>query len=125
MKTITSPASQEGVVLLEALIAVLIFSVGVLAIVGLQAVMIRNTSEAKFRSDASHIAQQRIGAMWADPANLAAYVEANTDISNLLPNGTRTVTQPVPGQFLVVVRWQAPGDPVVHNFTTLASITGG
>lgn len=111
--------------LLEALIAVLIFSVGVLAIVGLQAVMIRNTSEAKFRSDASHIAQQRIGAMWADPTNLAAYVEADTDISNLLPNGKRTVTQPAPGQFLVVVRWQAPGDPIEHNFTTLASITGG
>ena len=106
------------------MIAILIFSVGVLAIVGLQAAMIKNTSESKYRADASYIAQQRIGAMWADPANLVNYLEANTDISSLLPSGRRTVTQPVVGQFLVTITWQLPGEST-HNLVTIANISGG
>lgn len=125
-KQITSSlkSAQQGVVLLEAMIAILIFSMGVLAIVGLQAAMIKNTADSKYRADASFIAQQRIGTMWSDPDNLASYLEANTDISALLPGGTRTVTQPVAGQFMVTVTWQVPGE-TQHNFTTTASITGG
>lgn len=125
---IPSPESQQGVVLLESLIAILIFSLGVLGIVGLQAAMIKSTSDAKFRSEASYIAQQRIGAMWADPGNLTAYLEdpaTPTDISALLPNGKRTVVQTAIGQFVVTVTWQQPGDSVEHNFTTFASIAGG
>lgn len=136
----TSPlkSAQQGFVLLEAMVAILIFSMGVLAIVGLQAAMVKNTGDSKYRADAGYIAQQRIGMMWADPGNLATYLEANTDISALLPGGRRTVTQPAAGQFTVTVGWTAPGETpaasaatapcfmlVAHCFTTTASITGG
>jgi len=117
-------SAQQGVVLLEALIAILIFSMGVLALVGLQAAMIKNTSDSKYRSEASFIAQQRIGMMWSDPDNVLTYLENNTDISTLLPSGTRTVSQPAAGQFIVTVTWQQPGQPQ-HNFTTTATIAGG
>lgn len=122
--------SQQGVILLESLIAILIFSGGILALMGLQAAMVKNTSDAKYRADASFIAQQRLGAMWADPGNLADYVEAGTDISALLPNGTRTVVllpvgAPAGGQVRVTVTWQQPGHPEIHNFTANARITGG
>lgn len=117
-------ASQQGVVLIEAMISVLIFSLAVLAIVGLQAAMVKNTSDAKFRADASYIAQQRIGAMWADPANLPTSTES-TDISNLLPGGLRTVNVLVANQqYQVTITWQTPGE-VQHNFTTVAAISGG
>ena len=116
---------QQGVVLLESLIAILIFSLGILALVGLQAAMIANTSDARYRAEANYIAQQRLGEMWADPNNLFAHLEANTDISALLPNGTRTVTQPGTGQVRVVVTWQLPGKPEAHNVTVNASIAGG
>src|SRR5665647_1242043 len=115
---VSSPASQQGVVLLESLIAILIFSMGVLAVVGLQAAMIKNTSDSKYRAEASFIAQQRLGMMWADSGNLIDYVETNTDISALLPNGTRTVTLPAVSEVSVMVTWQAPGQAGVHNFTT-------
>jgi type IV pilus assembly protein PilV len=117
--------AQQGVVLLEALIAVLIFSMGVLALVGLQAAMVKNTSDAKYRAEASFIAQQRIGKIWADPANGISYLETDTDISNQLPSGTRTVFQPAPDQYVVTVTWQLPGDAQQHNFTTIATIAGG
>jgi type IV pilus assembly protein PilV len=65
--------SQHGIMLLEALIAILIFSLGILALIGLQAQSIRNSSEAKYRADASFLANQIIGYMWSDPANFASY----------------------------------------------------
>jgi type IV pilus assembly protein PilV len=117
-------SSQQGVVLLEALISILIFSLAVLALVGLQASMVKGTTNAKFRSDASYIVQQRIGAMWANPSNLASFEEENTDISDQLPGGLRTVTLVATGQYQITVTWQVPGE-AQHNFTTFTTITGG
>lgn len=118
-------SAQQGAVLIEAMVAILIFSLGVLAIVGLQANMIKNVADSKYRSEASYIAQSRIAQMWADPDNLATYIETNAPIATLLPGGTRTVTQPAPGQFTVTVTWLVPGpNETTHNFTTTARITG-
>jgi type IV pilus assembly protein PilV len=60
------PGKQDGVMLLEAIIAILIFSFGILAIVGLQAAAIKNGGDAKYRTDASLLTNQLIGQMWAD-----------------------------------------------------------
>ena len=43
--------TQSGVALLEALVGILIFSIGILALMGLQAQSIRNTVEAKYRNE--------------------------------------------------------------------------
>jgi type IV pilus assembly protein PilV len=118
-------SAQQGVVLIEAMIAILIFSMGVLAIVGLQATMIKNTSDSKYRAEAGYIAQQRIGLLWADPANLPADPSTTTIAITDLPSGSVTITR-AGVQFTVTVTWQAPGtDEVQHNFTTTASIAGG
>jgi type IV pilus assembly protein PilV len=55
---------QRGSFVLEALIAILLFAIGILAIVGLQAASIRNTAGSKYRTDASLLANQIIGQMW-------------------------------------------------------------
>ena len=65
--------SQAGSVLLEGLLGLLIFSTGVLALVALQAMSVRDTAEAKYRADASFLANQIIGRMWSDRASLASY----------------------------------------------------
>ena len=56
--------SQSGVLLLEVLIALLIFALGVLGLVGLQANAIKQSSQAKYRSDATLLANDLIGQMW-------------------------------------------------------------
>jgi type IV pilus assembly protein PilV len=112
--------AQKGVVLIEALIAVLIFSMGILALVGLQAAMIKNTSDNKYRTDASFLAQERIGRMWADPNNLAN-LAGTTDVSATLPNGVRTVAVGARGLVTVTVTWQNANGPQ-HNYTTQAYI---
>ncbi|MGZ8261976.1 MAG: type IV pilus modification PilV family protein [Methylotenera sp.] len=125
MKHYPSHVAQQGVVLLESLIAILIFSMGILALVGLQAAMLKNSSDAKYRADAAFIAQQRLGVMWADPTHLSVYALGTEDISTLLPNGKRTVTLPVSnGEVKVEIKWQLPGQDL-HNYTTYARITGG
>ena len=69
---------QSGSVLLEALIAILIFSMGILAIVGLQANAFNSVGEAKYRLEASYVANQIISTMWAlQPANIPLYAFAS------------------------------------------------
>jgi type IV pilus assembly protein PilV len=58
--------SQSGAYLLEALIGILIFSLGVLGIVGLQAASLRSTSDDALRAEAVLAANQYIGQMWTD-----------------------------------------------------------
>jgi type IV pilus assembly protein PilV len=64
---------QQGVMLLEALVGVLIFSIGILGMVSMQATAIQNSAAATYRTEASYLANQIIGTMWADRANLASY----------------------------------------------------
>ena len=52
-KSTSSFKKQRGVMLIEGLIAILIFSLGVLAMVGMQAQAINHTSQAKYRADAA------------------------------------------------------------------------
>ena len=113
--------AQQGVVLLESLIAIVIFSMGILALVGLQAAMVSNTAASKFRADASYIAQQKLGQLWADPANVVA---STTDVPTL-PNGVCDISILAAGQVLIEVKWQQPGETVEHMVRTNARIMQG
>lgn len=112
--------SQNGSMLLEALIAILIFSMGILAIVGLQGASVRATTDAKNRVEASFQANQVIGKMWVDQANLSSYVISDDPVSEL-PDGKRSIA--VNGnQVTVTVTWQMPGESVPHNFVEIVQI---
>lgn len=56
--------AQSGVLLLEVLIALLIFALGVLGLVGLQANAVKQSGQAKYRADATLLANELIGQMW-------------------------------------------------------------
>ena len=65
---------QGGAFLLEALIAILIFSLGVLGIVGLQARSLKAVGDAQYRGEAAFLAQTLAGRMWAhDPTDVQTY----------------------------------------------------
>src|SRR5208282_2815072 len=57
---------QTGAYLLEALIGILIFALGVLVIVGLQAASLRTSTDNSLRAEAVFAASQLMGQMWAD-----------------------------------------------------------
>jgi type IV pilus assembly protein PilV len=80
---------QRGSVLLEALIAILLFSMGMLALAGVQAAAIKNAAEAKYRAEASFLASQIIAQMWGEnPANLASYQHNATTTAPCTFSGT-------------------------------------
>ncbi|MCW5576102.1 MAG: type IV pilus modification protein PilV [Burkholderiales bacterium] len=58
------PRLQKGVMLLEALIGILIFSVGILAMVGIQAAAFSASADAKNRADAAAFASDIISRIW-------------------------------------------------------------
>lgn len=129
----------------------LVFSVGLVGLLGLQTVSVKNSIDAKYRSDASYLANQIIGQMWVDRSNIDNYAYNNTgalcgsttsgssgntavtnwlaNISALLP-GTSTiyprieVSTPIASTKLVKVTvcWKAPKDTSTHNFATTAQI---
>jgi type IV pilus assembly protein PilV len=131
------PRPSHGVALLEALIAILIFSFGVLGIVGLQSSMIRAQSSAKFRGDASYLASELTGAMWSDIPNLVAgkYDTASAScaaygpcaawqgkVQAVLPGGTAVVTAPAAAaSATITITWTVPGEGT-HKYETNAAV---
>lgn len=57
--------------LLEVLIALLIFALGILGLVGLQANAVKQSSQSKFRADATLLANDLIGQMWVTDRSYA------------------------------------------------------
>ena len=79
MKNHKGISAQKGSVLLESFIAIVLFSIGLLGLVGMQATALKNSAEAKHRAEAAYLANQIIGQMWADnPANLGSYAHNTT-----------------------------------------------
>ncbi len=65
---------QRGFSLLEGLISIVIFSLAMLGLVGLQASSVQMTTEAKYRADAAFLADQLIGQLSvSNPTNLLTF----------------------------------------------------
>ncbi len=68
---------QHGVGLIEVLVALLVLSVGVLAIIGMQISGKQANYDAVQRTTASHLAQDLIERMRANPTGLSSYLTGN------------------------------------------------
>jgi type IV pilus assembly protein PilV len=130
----TLPTRQSGVMLLEALVGILIFTIGLIGLLGMQATASQATSEMKHRSEAVLLAEELMSQMWADnhltlQTNYAGggtkysdwflnRVVLNTTITSHhptatgLPGVTASANKPV----VTVVQGVAP-DPVVVTIT--------
>ena len=136
--------TQSGVMLLEALIGILIFSLGILAMVGMQAMGIKLASDSRDRADASNLASQLIGQMWLNRAALASYQYSGTgtapvalttwitQVNATLPNAAAnppivtvaasSLGASVGTETTVTLRWNSPTDPTVHQYVMTAYI---
>lgn len=122
-RRIMATVNQQGSVLLEALIAMLIFSFGILAITGLQAAMMRNTADATFRAEAAYVVQQRLGQMLVNPLALSG----STYSVPTLPDGEIAVTPSSDGRLHFEVTWKAgqqdgTGVDELHRYQAITSV---
>lgn len=135
--TVVAYSRQQGFLLLEGLIAILIFSMGILALIGMQATSIKQASDAKFRVDASYLANQIIGRMWVDDnATLASnynspagtqYLAWRSEVQAALPGANVAANYPTiavdaNNVATVTVFWQPSPASSVHNFVAIAQI---
>ena len=120
---------QAGVMLLEALVAILIFSIGIIAVMGMQAVSITQVSQSKYRADAAYLANQLIGLMWVtDKATLSSFASAggaraswDATVASTLPKGAGVVV--VNGTVVTItVTWRMPDDVVTHRYVAVANM---
>lgn len=114
----TSKQTQHGAVLLETLIAVLIFSFGILAISGLQGAMMKNAADATFRAEAAYAVQRQLGEMLSNPVALGGNNEIPVDA---LPSGKLTTRLLSEGRFQFLVTWQVPGE-AAHSYEAVTSV---
>jgi type IV pilus assembly protein PilV len=146
MKPISMPNDQAGIMLLESLIAILIFSFGILAVVGMQANAVQDMSQAKYRSDAAFLANQLIADIWTNAKNADTYEWTSTG-NNAAPASITDwigrVNDTLPGaednppsieyddaskELTVVVRWVTPSEHSAnpsappHQFTAVTYI---
>jgi type IV pilus assembly protein PilV len=122
---------MAGFTLIEVLIAILIFSIGVLGLVGLQASLVRAQANSKMRSDAAYLATDLVSQMWADARNLESYSNCasyapceawRNKVGQILPQGAPTVAVNAgTGVVTLTINWQPPNE-VVHTFATSTSI---
>lgn len=122
--------------LIEALVGLLIFMLGILALIGMQAIAMQYTIDAKYRSEASFLTNQIIGIMWVDRANLNDYDTSGgggtpqfngwvSQVEQTLPNATGANAPSIAissHQATVTVMWQRPGDSSVSRHTAVAQI---
>jgi type IV pilus assembly protein PilV len=124
-----SPASQSGVMLIEALVAILLFTLGIIAVMGLQANSVLQVGQAKYRTDASYLANQIISDMWVDQGNIPNYLTAGStqraawdnQVARTLPAGSGTITR-AGTVITVTVNWKQPEDVVTHKYVAIANI---
>lgn len=134
---------QQGSMLLEALFGILIFSVGIMALVGMQASSSRQAAASKYRTDAVLLANQLIGQMWVDnhaagtlqarynsaaTATNVAYQAWLPGVQATLPGAAAnppTVVVQDSGQITITLFWKTPSekesDPV-HKYLVTTQI---
>jgi type IV pilus assembly protein PilV len=143
MKPRMNPKGQGGAMMLEALIGILIFSTGILALIGMQALAIAYASDAKYRADASFLANQVIADMWVNRGVLSEYDYdgSGTTVASApdrIENWVQSVVNALPGsasnhpivdvdaatgQVSVTVRWRPPNSEAVRNHRTIALVS--
>ena len=138
---------ERGVMLIEALIAILIFSIGILAVVGMQGSAIKNITDAKVRSDAGFLANELMAQIWTDQGNINQYIYPGSGaVPARLTGWVARVNAQLPGSTLappivtvtggtaagglvqITLRWQLPAEaslvppPPPHQHILLATV---
>lgn len=127
-------AAMRGMTLIEVLVSMTIFAFGILGMLGLQARAISEVSDAKYRTDATLLADALINDIWADRANIAGYAYGGTgtaptkvqswltEVQAVLPNGNASIAVNGGNQVTVTVNWQPLNVATQHQHIEIATI---
>ena len=139
---------QSGGGLVEGLMSLVVLSIGILGLIGMQATLIQENGESRVRMQAGFYATSVLGMAGANPENVGCFIvnsaqsaaclsaDAQTQASSwvqqvmaVLP-GAAVVPPQVSydnasGQLTVTLRWQMRGDNMVHNYVSATQVSTG
>lgn len=130
-------SGQQGVMLLEALIAILLFSTGILAMIAMQGLAISYASDAKYRSDASFLANELLGQIWVDRGQLANYAypggtapalatwKAKVDVAlpGTAANPPVVAVDTATGQVDITIKWLQPNADSARSYRAISFVS--
>lgn len=115
-------SNQSGFMMIEVLVAILLFSVGLLGLVALQTSTAQNATNAEYRSIAASLSNELVSQMWikktADPSSSALSGDITTWKNKVatsgLPNAIGEVQQ-TGNVTSVIVRYKLPSKTGAEN----------
>jgi type IV pilus assembly protein PilV len=128
MKTINK---NKGFFIIEALISILIFMIGILGILQLQVSQMQATADAQYRAQASYMAENLMTQINLDKDNIdtfvdktnPAYMDWESNLGNVLPGVndsppeiTTSVTASGGKLITIIVKWKAPQSESASNY---------
>ena len=137
---LTRHRTGTGIFLLEALLALLVFSLGTAALLGVAANAQRDSGNARWRGEAFDVAFSTLSRMWSeDPAGLAARYDAAGDgagyrtllaAAMALPGVDALVNPPIVTiddegalrRVSVTVYWQGPSERSPHRMSVSGAL---
>jgi type IV pilus assembly protein PilV len=136
----------HGIILLDSLVAIVIFSIGILGMVALQAASTQQAGDARLRHAAGFLADDLIAHMWvANPSTLAAdyagadgkggaaymawaaRIDCTRSIAPqpCLPGATAyppAITVDATLRATVVLQWATPQDETPHQYVSITDL---
>lgn len=120
--------------LLEALIGILIFSIGILALIAMQSVAVSQVRDAQFRSEAAVLADRMMGNLVLIQSSVPTLsatptiTQWKTEVTNTLPSGVGRVTLVASAlgstvtTATITITWRVPGASTTSNHTTIGTL---
>jgi len=124
----------RGIALIEVMVALLIFMLGILGFIGMRTALTKAQAESDLRANAAYLASEVMGRMWSDVQNLSAYEgtdkcsakacsEWRSKVVQALPGGTASIAvDESTGNVSIKVGWRLPGG-ISHSYETQSNIS--
>ena len=128
-----------GSALIESLLAVLVFSVGLLSLLALLTATLKESDNARYRSEASLLATDLVSRMWSGERSLQSLRQRFTPAADEYQRWLERVRSTLPGitdnqnlpELLIddertislTLRWQIPSDTQQHQLVVVTRLT--
>jgi len=138
-----APARQRGFALMDALVSIAIFGLGITGLAGLQATLLAQNTQSNYRVQAAAFANSLVGVALADTSNLSCYAGTtgcgSSAASGVLTTWRQEVLSTLPGavdsppqlelgndgMFTVRLFWKLPREDVTHNYVLTTQAPAG
>lgn len=128
-----------GSALIESLLALVVFSVGLLSLLVLLTSALKQSDHARYRSEASLLASDLIGQMWSGDRTLQSLRQRFDSASETYQHWLARVQSTLPGvtternqpelliddarHITLRLHWQAPSDTEQHHLVVVTQLT--